>query len=108
MNDPTSPAMLPSSPGRHLLTLIMDALTVPAPVPAPEDEAACLSLLSRRAAAVLAACQQALASPGDGGTLYAARDLYGAVSGMPATGYQHVGGGAIMSGDRMPVHGGDQ
>jgi hypothetical protein len=98
----------PSSPGRHLLTLIEDALTVPAPAPAPADEAACLALLSCRAAAVLAACQQALASPGDGGALYAARDLYGAVSGMPATGYRHVGVDAIVPGDRMPVRGGDQ
>ncbi|HVB41388.1 MAG TPA: hypothetical protein VNF47_01615 [Streptosporangiaceae bacterium] len=91
MSNPTSPAVPPSSPGMHLLALIADALTVPPPAPVPEDEAACLALVSRRAGAVLAACRQALASPGDGGTLYAARDLYGAVSAMPATGYRPAG-----------------
>jgi hypothetical protein len=63
----------PSSPSRHLLTLIVDALAMPAPASAREDEAAYLALISRRAGAVLTACRQALARPGDGGTLYAAR-----------------------------------
>jgi hypothetical protein len=88
---PTVPAEAPaaggtppaSSPSRHLLTLIVDALQVPAPAPA--DEAACLGLVWRRSRAVLDSCRRALAAPGDGGTLYAARDLYDAVSCLPAT-----------------------
>jgi hypothetical protein len=76
-----------SSPARHLLTLIVDALQVPAPAPA--GEAACLALVCRRSRAVLDACRDALAAPGDGGALYAARDLYDAVSSLPAT-YQRA------------------
>jgi hypothetical protein len=108
VNDPTRLEVPPSAPGRHLLTLIIDALAVPAAAPTSADEAACLALLSRRAGAVLAACRQALASAGDGGALYAARDLYGAVSGMPATGYRHAERRPVMTVARTPEHGGDQ
>jgi hypothetical protein len=85
MTDGLSPAALPPpSPTRHLLTLIVDALQVPEPAPTAEDEAAYLALVSRRCSLVLTACRRALAGPGDGGALYAARDLYGDVSSLPA------------------------
>jgi hypothetical protein len=91
MTDGLSPAAAPpSSPAMHLLTLIVDALQVPEPAPTAEDEAAYLALVNCRRGLVLTACRRALAGPGDGGVLYAARDLYGEVSSMPATGYQHV------------------
>lgn len=92
MNHSLSPAAAPppSSPTRHLLTLIVDALQVPEPTPTAEDEAAYLALVNRRRGLVLTACRRALAGPGDGGMLYAARDLYGDVSNMPATGYRHA------------------
>jgi hypothetical protein len=91
MNDGLSPATgSPSSPTRHLLTLIVDALQLPEPAATAEDEAAYLALVNRRCGLVLTACRRALAGPGDGGALYAARDLYGDVSGMPATGYRHA------------------
>jgi hypothetical protein len=93
---PAPGAPPPSSPSRHLLALIVDALQVPAPAPA--DEAACLSLIYRRSRAVLDACRRTLAAPGDGGTLYAARDLYDAVSALPAT-YQPAGLGTPGRGD---------
>jgi hypothetical protein len=89
----------PSSPSRHLLTLIVDALAMPGPASVREDEAAYLALMSRRAGAVLTACRQALACPGDDGTLYAARDLFDAVSGMPAAGYR-PGGRQSAGGDQ--------
>jgi hypothetical protein len=69
--------------------LIADALQLPAPAGTPEDEAAYLALASRRSLAVLDACRKALAGQGDGGVLYAARDLYDAVSNLPAT-YQRA------------------
>jgi hypothetical protein len=78
-----------SSPGRHLLVLIVDALDLPEPAATPQDEAAYLALVSRRSGLVLHACRRALAGQGDAGALYAARDLYGAVSGQPATTYRH-------------------
>jgi len=92
MTDDSSPAATvpPSSPGRHLLTLIVDALTLPEPARTPEDEAAYLALVNRRAGLVLAACRQALATPCDGGLLYAARDLYAGVSALQPTGYSHA------------------
>jgi|SRR5450755_3136761 hypothetical protein len=86
----TAAAPPASSPGRHLLTLIVDALHLPEPAGTPEDEAAYLALVSRRSALVLHACRRALAGQGDGGALYAARDLYGAVSSQPATTYRHA------------------
>jgi hypothetical protein len=85
----------PSSPARHLLTLIVDALQVPEPAPTAEE--AYLALVSRRCGLVLTACRRALAGPGDGGALYAARDLYGDVSGLPATGYRHAAREAVSS-----------
>lgn len=98
MTDGLSPAALPpSSPTRHLLTLIVDALQVPEPAPTAEDEAAYLALVSRRCSLVLTACRRALAGPGDGGALYAARDLYGDVSSLPATGYRRAALEAISS-----------
>ena len=98
MTDGLSPAAAPpSSPARHLLTLIVDALQVPEPAPTAEDEAAYLALVSRRCGLVLTACRRALAGPGDGGVLYAARDLYGDVSGLPATGYRHAAREAVSS-----------
>jgi hypothetical protein len=107
---PTVPAEAPaagtrppaSSPSRHLLTLIVDALQVPAPVPA--GEAACLALVYRRSRAVLDACRTALAAPGDGGALYAARDLYDAVSSLPAT-YQQANARPAGPGAPGGVHG---
>jgi hypothetical protein len=91
MTDGLSPAAAPpSSPTRHLLTLIVDALQVPDPAPTAEDEATYLALVNRRRGLVLTACRRALAGPGDGGVLYAARDLYSDVSNLPATGYQHA------------------
>jgi hypothetical protein len=80
----------PSSPGRHLLTLIVDALAVPVPADDPAARAAYLDLVDRRAGAVLTACRETLARPGDGGALYAARDLFDVVSCLPATGYAHA------------------
>jgi hypothetical protein len=74
----------PSSPARHLLRMIVDALDLPAPT-TPEGQAARLALLDRRAALVLDACHQALRGQPD----YAARDLFGAVSGTQPT-YQRV------------------
>jgi hypothetical protein len=90
LEPPAATSPPPSSPGRHLLILIVDALDLPQPAATPEDEAVHLALSSRRSALVLQACRQALASQGDGGALYAARDLYGAVSSQPATTYQHA------------------
>jgi hypothetical protein len=99
MTDGLSPAAAPppSSPTRHLLTLIVDALQVPEPAPTPEDEAAYLALVNRRRSLVLAACRTALARNGDGGVLYAARDLYGDVSSLPATGYRHAARQSVPS-----------
>lgn len=94
---PPAGAAPPSSPSRHLLTLIVDALQLPDPAATPGDETAYLALANRRAGLVLAACRRALAAPGDGGTLYAARDLYDAVSNLPATGYRHAPGRPTMS-----------
>ena len=74
------------SPGRHLLTLIVDALALPEPVGRPDDEAAYLRLVNRRAGLVVHACRRALA----GHPEYAERDLYGAVSDLPATTYEHA------------------
>jgi hypothetical protein len=89
---PPPPAAEPPSPSpaRHLITLIADALSLPEPAATHEDNAAYLTLLSRRAGLVLQACRHALAHPGDGNALYAARDLYGAVSAQPATTYRHA------------------
>jgi hypothetical protein len=86
-----------SSPGRHLLTLIVDALQLPEPAPTPESEAAYLSLVNRRAGLVLHACRRALSGHGDGAVLYAARDLFDGVSCLPATGYDHARTGPGMS-----------
>ena len=88
---PAGSALSPqSSPARHLLKMIVDALQLPQPGGTPQDEAAYLALVNRRAGLVLHACRRALATPGDGGALYAARDLDGGVSGLPATTYQHA------------------
>jgi hypothetical protein len=46
---------------------------------------------------VLTACRRALAGPADGGALYAARDLYGEVSSLPATGYRHAARETVSS-----------
>jgi hypothetical protein len=59
MTDGLSPAAAPpSSPARHLLTLIVDALQVPEPAPTAEDEAAYLALVSSRCGLVLTACRR--------------------------------------------------
>jgi hypothetical protein len=87
MNAATTPA---SSPSRHLLTLIADALQLPDPAQTPEDQAAYEAMSRSRTGLVLQACRRALADQGDGGALYAARDLYGAVSSQPATTYRHA------------------
>jgi len=87
----------PSSPCRHLLALIIDALSLPEPTVTPEDEAAYLALVNRRSGPVLEACRRAVAGPGDGGTLYAARDLNGAVSSLQPTTYRHARAGQAMS-----------
>jgi hypothetical protein len=79
-----------SSPGRHLLALIADALQLPEPAATPADEAAYLALVDRRAGLVLRACRQALDGPGDGGLLRAAGDLFSGVSCLPATSYAHA------------------
>jgi hypothetical protein len=83
-------AAAPPSPARHLLTLVVDALNLPEPAATHEDRSAYLALLSCRADLVLQACRHALADPGDGNALYAARDLYGTVSAQPATTYRHA------------------
>jgi hypothetical protein len=70
--------------------MIVDALDLPEPAGTHEDNKDYLALLSLRSGLVLQACRQALAGPGDGNALYAARDLYGAVSSQPATTYRHA------------------
>jgi hypothetical protein len=87
---PPPAAAAPPSPARHLLTLVVDALDLPEPAATDEDNSAYLTLLSCRAGLVLQACRHALADPGDGNALYAARDLYGAVSSQPAATYRHA------------------
>src|SRR5450755_5013296 len=78
----------PSSPSRHLLKLIVDALFVPAAGSAPEDEAAYLAPANQRSGVVQPARRQALAGPGDGSTLPAARRPFDTVPGMLAAGYR--------------------
>jgi hypothetical protein len=72
-----------SSPGRHLLALIADALELPEPAATPADRAAYLALVDRRAGLVLRACRQALDGPGDGGLLSAAGALFSDVACPP-------------------------
>jgi hypothetical protein len=80
----------PSSPGRHLLKLIVDALQMPEPAGTPEDVAAYQAMACRRAGLVLYCCQRALAGPGEGAVIQAARDLYDGVSGMQPVTYRHA------------------
>ena len=88
----TAPAacLPPSSALRDLLILIVDALQMPEPAGTAEDEAAYHELASRRAGLVLYCCRRALAGPGEGAVVQAARDLYGGVSGMQPVTYRHV------------------
>jgi hypothetical protein len=81
-----APASTPADPAlsRHLLVLISDALSLPQPAATLADEAAYLALVNRRALLVRRACRQALAGEPD----FAARDLFGAVSDLPATSYR--------------------
>lgn len=45
----TSPRLAPqSSPSRHLLKMIIDALLLPEPAATPQDQAAYLTLMNRR------------------------------------------------------------
>lgn len=92
MADRLSPgtAVLASSPSRHLLVVIADALQLPDPAATADDELAYLQLLSRRAGLALHACRQALAGQSDGAVLNAASDLFTAVSNAPATCYSHA------------------
>jgi hypothetical protein len=87
-----APAALPppSSPGRHLLTLIVDALQMPAPVDTPQDMAAYQEMAGHRAGLVLSCCRRALAGPGDGAVIQAARDLYEGVSALQPVTYRHA------------------
>jgi len=73
------------TPARHLLNLMMDALSVPSPAGDAVSESAYLLLLARRSALVLAACRTALSSTTERGLWLASERLYSAVSDTPAT-----------------------
>jgi len=97
MNAATPAAVSSTSPGRHLLSVIVDALQLPAPARTPGDEAAYLELVSRRSLLVPHACRQALASPDGDGVPDAARVLSGAVPGLLTATYQRGPAGQAMS-----------
>jgi hypothetical protein len=90
-HDVPAPGATPpaSSPSRHLLTLIVDALQLPDPADTPEDQAAYAAMSCRRASLVLHVCRRALAGPGEGAVIHAARELFDGVSATPATTYRH-------------------
>ena len=98
MNAPLPDAApLASTPSRHLLKMIVDALQLPDPGNTPEDEAAYQALVCRRAGLVLYCCRRAVAGPGEGAVIQAARDLYEGVSNMQPVTYQHARSGPGMS-----------
>jgi hypothetical protein len=82
------PAAAPHAPapGRHLLALIVDALTMPGPADTPQDETAHLLLVSRRAGLVHAAARKAL----DGSIEHAARDLAAGLACLPPDSYTYA------------------
>jgi hypothetical protein len=87
----TTPAVPPPSdaqpqPARHLLALIVDALTMPGPADTPQDETAHLLLVSRRAGLVHAAARKVL----DGSIDHAARDLAAGLACLPPDSYTYA------------------
>ena len=88
MSNPTIPPApadsAGTSPSRHLLTLIVDALSAPEPRSDPQNELLYLQLLARRSALVLDAARTALSTEGDRGTHLASERLYAGVSDVQA------------------------
>lgn len=63
---------------------------MPEPASTALDVAAYQVMASRRAGLVLYCCQRALAGPGEGAVIQAARDLYDGVSALQPVTYRHA------------------
>jgi len=75
----TAPTAGPT-PVRHLLNMMIDALTVPSPAGDPGSQSAYLVLLARRSGLVRDACRTALSSTSDRGLWRRSRGLASLIS----------------------------